>query len=307
MRGRGETRVGGLRAAHGIAEGGGAGHARGGVLDQGLPGGEGRGEAASGGGLVGRSGGPSQAPPVIGAAGVEALHGGVGRVEPGHALRSWALAARALAAAERWAATTVGSGFALGSELPRAQPPTPAAAIAATSTAPSTSGGAPGRRFARVPSGSRRVTGAAGARRTRGEGRVRAGAGSGRAAGAAPPAAAAAAALAGGGGGRRRAGRPHPSSTGASTARRRNRPDRAEPSVGRSIHAQRCPTSCMSAPADFGRSSGFSERAEFSTMSSSFGRSGRASVRRGGGSFSWACTAARLDLRPKGAEPARHA
>ncbi len=40
-------------------------------------------------------------------------------------------------------------------------------------------------------------------------------------------------------------------------------------------------------------------------MSSSLGRSGRASVRRGGGSCSWAWTAARLDLRPNGAVPAR--
>ena len=83
--------------------------------------------------------------------------------------RSWVAAVRAFAAAERWAATTVGSGLALVSELPRAQPATPAAAIAATSAAPSTTGGAP-RRFARVPSGSRRVTGAAGASRTRGRG-----------------------------------------------------------------------------------------------------------------------------------------
>ncbi len=67
-----------------------------------------------------------------------------------------------------------------------------------------------------------------------------------------------------------------------------------------------CPTSRISSPAELWRSSGVFERAERSTSSMAGGSSGRSADSFGGGPPSWACMAARLDWRAKGADPDRH-
>ena len=254
--------------------------------------------------------------------------------EPSQATRSSsvAVAAAARLSATRSALWAAGSavGAGLESELPSVQPATPAPATASSSTGMSTAGGAPRRRVllrggsASIGVVAVRFAGGAALPRSAGLGCEVAGRPFGACFGLAGAGAGAAAvevlldgawrlragASAGGARGApfRATGFWRRTGCVASAGRRRKRPlplRRVCPGPS-CTRPSASPTSRTSAPAEPCRSSGVFDSAEASTASTAAGSSGRASVRRGGVSCSWACMAARLDCRANGADPDRH-